>query len=85
MTFQEADAKLTELVGAGRYRQLTYGLTRCPDGRTEVECVIFADGGILERGATWAAAFAKAERFLNPQQPDASEAPGEEGTSKETP
>ncbi len=79
MTFAEADARLTELVGA-RYRQLTYRLIRCPDGRTEVDCVIFADGGILENGETWAEVLAKVERVLNPQQPDASEAPGEEGT-----
>ena len=83
MTFQEADAKLTELVGAGRYRQLRYTLTRCPDGTNTRECLIYADGGILERGATWADVLAKLEKVLNPQapqQPDASEAPGEEGT-----
>ncbi len=83
MTFHEADKKLTELVGNGRYRQLTYQLVRHTDGETRAVCALYVDSGILVSGATWAEAFAELEQVLNPQapqQPDASEAPGEEGT-----
>ncbi len=86
MTFQEADKKLTELVGADRFRHLAYQLKHYPDGTTYAQCELYVDSGILVHGATWAEAFAQLEKVLNPslapESVDASEAPGEETQSQ---
>jgi hypothetical protein len=86
MTFQKAAKKLTELVGADRFRHLAYQLKCYTDETTYAQCELYVDSGILVHGATWAEAFAELKKAMNPspapESVDASEAPGEETQSQ---
>jgi hypothetical protein len=81
MTFQEADAKLTAMVGADTYRTLDYELHHDNITIACAKCTIYVHPSMQVSGETWAEAFSKLEKILNPPAPSVlmgTEAPTEE-------
>jgi len=65
MEFKEANKKLKE-VSQGEYRSLRFELTTFADGRTTTACQIYVNPSLSGRGSTWAEAFEKLDKEMNP-------------------